>query len=71
MIGRKIVNVEMLNDEDMETEGWDDNSEVSAVLVLDDGARIYASQDYEGNNSGALFGSKDGKCFTVFCQEDE
>ena len=28
----------------------------SAVLVLDNGDKIYASQDYEGNGPGALFG---------------
>ena len=71
MVGSKIVAVEMMNDDDMAEECWDDSNEASAVLVLDDGSRIYASQDYEGNGSGALFGRKGDKCFTVFVEEDE
>ena len=66
MVGCKIVAVEMLSKKDVSSECWDGSGELSAVLVLDDGSRIYASQDYEGNNPGALFGRKGDKCFTVF-----
>jgi len=68
MIGHTIVDVEMLSDKDMESEGWDSN-ERSAVLILDDGTRLYASCDYEGNGPGAIFGRKDDKHFAISVQE--
>ena len=69
MVGSKIVAVEMLSKKDASAECWDDSGEKSAVLVLDDGSRIYASQDYEGNNSGALFGREGDECFTIFVEK--
>ena len=65
MIGRKIVDVQMLNDEDLKIEFWESVREPSAVLILDDGSRIYASRDYEGNGSGALFGRKGKDTFAI------
>ena len=56
MIGAKIVDVRLMKKKDLEFEGWEHTDELSAVLVLDNGDKIYASQDYEGNGPGALFG---------------
>ena len=71
MIGRKIIAVRLMNDKELEYEGWDDlGDEVSAVIILDNGDKIYASQDYEGNGPGALFGVGEGKSgFVVYPEE--
>ena len=51
---------------------WDDGSERSAVLELDDGTILYASQDYEGNGPGAIFGTdKNVKDMFVVYPEEE
>ena len=68
MIGRKIKNIRLLTDKELKDNFWNDSGERSAVIELDDGTILYASQDYEGNGSGAIFGtSKDGKeMFVVY-----
>ena len=53
LVGRKIVEVRYLDDEEAEDLGWDD---AAIVLVLDDGTRLYPSRDSEGNGPGVLFG---------------
>ena len=40
--------------EEMEKEAWDDINP-PVVLVLDNGAKIFASKDQEGNSSGVIF----------------
>ena len=67
MVGRTIKDVRLLTDKEMNDNYWDSN-ERSAVLVLDDGTTLYASQDYEGNGPGAIFGTnKNGKdMFVVY-----
>ena len=50
--GRKIINVRIMTDEEMEGLGW---YEKSVVLMLDDGASLFFSADDEGNNAGACF----------------
>ena len=64
--GQKIVKIEMLSREDKTIECWDSGNEDSAVLVLENGVRLYASCDYEGNGSGALFGREGVKPFALF-----
>ena len=66
MIGRKIVGVRLMSDKEEEESFGNPGGEKSAVLELDNGEILYASQDYEGNGSGAIFGtSKDKKKFFV------
>jgi len=69
IIGRKIVNVRRMTLAEAKKEGWDDSAfphRVAPVLVLDDGSKIYPSEDEEGNGVGMLFGStKRGKMFYV------
>ena len=49
-----------------ENEAWDLSHDGCRVLVLDDGIKLYASQDYEGNGPGALFYViKDKKAYAV------
>jgi len=52
--GLTITGVRYLTPQEMQTEGWEGDRCVA--IVLSDGSIIYASQDYEGNGAGALFG---------------
>lgn len=52
--GLTITGVRYLTPQEMQTEGWEGGTCVA--VVLSDGSIIYASQDYEGNGAGALFG---------------
>lgn len=52
--GLTITGVRYLTQQEMQAEGWQGDSCVA--VVLSDGSLIYASQDYEGNGPGALFG---------------
>ena len=70
MIGRKIIAVRLMNNKELEYEAWEDEREVSAVIILDNGDKIYASRDYVGNGPGALFGVGEGKSgFVVYPEE--
>ena len=59
-VGVKLVNVRTITKKEIIQEGWehDYHASYAKVLVFDDGSVIYASQDYEGNGSGAIFGYK-------------
>lgn len=52
LLGRKIVEVRYLEDEEMEQLDW---HERCVVMILDDGNIIFPSCDDEGNGAGALF----------------
>lgn len=54
LVGKKIIEVRQMTEEEVEYEGWPGAGE-DTVLVLDDGTRVYASCDPEGNMPGALF----------------
>lgn len=56
LVGRNIVGVRYLNDEEMQSLGW---TYRAPVLILDDGALILPSSDDEGNEAGALFTTYD------------
>ena len=53
LVGRKIVKVRYLTQEEVEDMGWDESA---VVLQLDDGSLLFPSQDDEGNGAGAMFG---------------
>lgn len=53
-VGRTITKVRWMTKEEMDKQGWYSRA---AVLELDNGDYLYASQDEEGNGPGALFGS--------------
>ena len=59
-VGQTIKKIRKMTEKEMLAEGWGDTMEwhVPTVLVLSNGAKIYASQDDEGNSPGALFGAK-------------
>ncbi len=52
LVGRRIVEVRYMTDDEMETIGWNCSP---CVLVLDNGHQLYASRDDEGNDGGAMF----------------
>jgi hypothetical protein len=52
LLGRKIVAVRYLLDEEIEALGWDRKC---VVAQLDDGNLLFPSQDDEGNGPGAWF----------------
>ena len=52
MIGRTIVEVREMTEEEKEEFDWWGHC---PVIVLDDGQQIVVSQDGEGNGPGALF----------------
>ena len=52
--GLTIVGVRYLTPHEMQNERW--IGDRCVAVVLSDGSIIYASQDYEGNGPGALFG---------------
>ena len=59
VIGLKITEMRAMTEEEWQEEGWDYGT---IVLVLEDGTKIYPSQDEEGNGPGALFGmTKEGR----------
>ena len=52
LIGRKIVAVEYMTDEEIEQCGW---SKKSLCIRLDNDAWIYPQMDDEGNDGGSLY----------------
>ena len=65
--GAKIVKIREMTSIEADNEGWNERigSDGCRVLVLDNGIKLYASQDYEGNGPGALFFTDKGKCYAV------
>ena len=66
-IGQRIVGVRTLTKQEYEHAGWEPRPfDCAVALVLSDGSILYASQDYEGNGPGAMFGRlRTGEAFTV------
>jgi len=53
--GAKIVKIREMTKKEADAEYWDLSHNGCRVLVLSNGIKLYASQDYEGNGPGALF----------------
>lgn len=53
LVGGTIKSVRWMTAAEMEKEGW---SRPAVVMEMEEGGKIYASQDEEGNGPGALFG---------------
>lgn len=72
LTGQKIVAVRAMTDEEMKRQHWDrDNLEMPpVVIVTEDGTKIFASKDTEGNGQGCFFGeTKKGKGFYVTAED--
>jgi hypothetical protein len=61
-VGLKVTEVRMMNKLELDAEGWENSwGGFPVVLIFEDGSKVYASSDPEGNDSGCLFGmTKDG-----------
>jgi hypothetical protein len=56
-VGLKITGVRMMTKDELAQEGWEEYfGGYPVALILEDGGKIYASSDPEGNDSGCLFG---------------
>ena len=63
--GSRVVRIREMTKKEADVEGWDLRHNGCRVLVLDNGIKLYASQDYEGNGPGALFFTDKGKCYAI------
>jgi hypothetical protein len=55
--GNAIKEVRKMTEEEMEGEFWEANHHSPPkVIVLEDGTKLYPSQDSEGNSFGQMFG---------------
>jgi len=65
--GQRIVAVRGMTEAEKKFEGWEDEPDFSAgvVLVLENGVRLYPAQDEEGNGIGALFGREKNSTFVL------
>lgn len=72
-VGLKVKEVRMMNNLELESEGWDNSwGGFPVVIIFEDGSKIYASSDPEGNDAGCLFGmTKDGESIIVSPLTDE
>jgi hypothetical protein len=71
-VGLEIVEVRMMTKDELAKEGWDESfGNYPVMLILEDGGRIYASSDPEGNDVGCLFGmTGKGEEITIAPLED-
>ena len=63
--GAKIVNIREMTKKEADAEAWDLRHDGCRVLVLDNGIKLYASRDYEGNGPGALFFTEKNKHYAI------
>ena len=63
--GSKIVKVRNMTNREAIAEGWSLRHNGCRVLELDNGIKLYASQDYEGNGPGALFFTEKNKHYAI------
>lgn len=67
LVGRTIRDVRPMSPAELQAEGWDPPAwQHPVLLVLDDGTKLYASRDAEGNGPGTLFGTEQsGRSFRI------
>ena len=70
LVGQKIVAIRKLTKKELKDEGWEvGRFGLPLVIVLEDGSKLYASQDEEGNGPGVLFGRL-GDGTSIYVQEE-
>ena len=62
IIGHKIKAIRPMSKAEKDAEGWNRGA---AILELDNGVKLYASRDEEGNGPGVLFGSNGQEQFVL------
>ena len=55
LVGKRIVQVRPLTDEELSDYYWHDCGGVGMVIIFDDGSALVPSADEEGNGPGHLF----------------
>jgi hypothetical protein len=56
-IGLTVTGVRMMTKLELEAEGWENYyGGYPVAVIFNDGSKIYASSDPEGNNVGCIFG---------------
>ena len=64
--GAKMVKIREMTQKEATLEGGSlEHGDGCRVLILDNGIKLYASQDYEGNGPGALFYIDKGKAYAI------
>ena len=63
--GSKIVKIRNMTTREAIAEGWSLRHNGCRVLELDNGIKLYASQDYEVNGPGALFFTEKNKHYAI------
>jgi hypothetical protein len=69
IIGKRIKEIRKMTLAEAKAEGWEAEYTMVPVIVLEDGTKLYASSDEEGNQAGALFGKKGKTSFYVMPAE--
>lgn len=66
-VGLMVAEVRMLTKEELKAEGWENSrGSYPVAVIFNDGSKIYASSDPEGNNVGCMFGvTSDGETIIV------
>lgn len=54
LIGVRIANIRPMTKKEQTAEGW---FRPATVIELENGVKLYASRDDEGNDAGMIFGS--------------
>lgn len=72
-IGLRVADVRMMTKLELEAEGWQETwGSFPVVLVFEDGSKVYASSDPEGNDAGCLFGmTKNGQTIMISPIDDQ
>lgn len=65
--GLTVKNVRPMDPVEMRKEGWEEYGRInsSQVLVFQDGTKIFASKDFEGNGPGRIYLIQANRLFTV------
>ena len=65
IVGKVVSNVRAMTKKEMEAEGWAGLR--NTIIEFEDGTKVFASRDEEGNGPGCLFGVDDkGGSFYIF-----
>jgi len=64
-IGQTIKEIRKATEEEHKSWGFEDHMDLSPVIVLDNGEKIYTMSDAEGNNTGVMCATDKDKSFYV------
>lgn len=60
-VGLKVKEVRLMTELELGMEGWEEGyNDFPVAIIFEDGSKIYASSDPEGNGPGCLFGVTKG-----------